>query len=121
MQRRTTSHSTIVHFTRLMALFLLAAMFLSAAPVAYAAEGASDCMEQAHEGVICPGPQELVELDPSEIQTKPAITEVKLIRPCPYPVGEGVICTGPTIPETEPPAPSATLDEAPLFIPLVSG
>jgi len=104
-----------------MTVLLLAAMFIIAAPVAQAADGDRPCPLEAGEGVICTGPQELDELDPSEIQTNPAITEVKLIRPCPYPVGEGVICTGPTVPELNPTTPSVALDEDPLFIPLISG
>jgi len=112
---------TISRFSAWMTLILLAAMFIIAAPVAQAADGDRPCPLEAGEGVICTGPQELDELDPSEIQTNPAITEVKLIRPCPYPVGEGVICTGPTVPELNPTTPSVALDEAPLFIPLISG
>lgn len=109
MQPQTTSR-----FTAWMTLFLLAAMFIIAAPVAHAADGDRPCPLEAGEGVICTGPEEAV-------QPEADYADATDDRPCPYPVGEGVICTGPTIPDTTPTAPSVALDEAPLFIPLISG
>ena len=109
------------NYTILAALFLLALMLMVATPVARAED--RGCPVQAGEGVICQGPQEIVQGYLPLIQASAATSDT---RQCPYPVGDGVICTGPDIPEAQPPAPSAALGAGPqqapsLFLPLVGG
>ena len=74
--------------------FWLAALALVWAGPLWAADIES-CTAESRKG--CPTPTPAVELPPQE-KTTPQTTSPAEERPCPNPVGEGVICRGPDVP-----------------------
>ncbi len=125
MQRRATDttadfaqHSYVI----MMLPALLLALFMTATIPYTVHAQARACPVQVGEGVICSGPQVPEALGEQSLGYLPLIqasapadnstgnSTDDSARPCPYPVGEGVICRGPDVPPTQPPATDNSID-----------